>query len=142
MDRWWSGCFRDDEERKEVGSILRSRGECGEGRWGWKEYNEWMEARREAGKIGWTGEDVLQEKDEGRSGEVENSQVDEDASGDDMELVDALLDLQLSGSTHGASPSKVKEIKDEPSDEETEVQPTKSSGRVTRSRSAKVSDSD
>jgi len=45
LDRWWSNCFRDEGERKEVRGIVRARGEFGEGRWGRAEYEGWLEER-------------------------------------------------------------------------------------------------
>jgi hypothetical protein len=52
LDRWWSNVFRDEEERKSIRYIVKGRGECGERRWGMKEFDEWYQTR---GKAGWTG---------------------------------------------------------------------------------------
>ncbi|WWD22397.1 hypothetical protein CI109_106888 [Kwoniella shandongensis] len=53
MDKWWSNCFRDEEERKEVRGIVRARGKVGVKKWGWEEYRKWFDAR---GKKGYTEE--------------------------------------------------------------------------------------
>ncbi|KIR37333.1 hypothetical protein I352_00648 [Cryptococcus deuterogattii MMRL2647] len=57
MDQWWSNCFRDEKERKEIRKIVQERGRFGQGTWGWEEYNQWYEQRRENGKVGFVGED-------------------------------------------------------------------------------------
>lgn len=56
MDQWWSNCFRDEKERKEIRKIVQGRGLFGQGTWGWEEYNQWYEQRRENGKVGFIGE--------------------------------------------------------------------------------------
>lgn len=56
MDQWWSNCFRDEKERKEIRKIVQRRGLFGQGTWGWEEYNQWYEQRRENGKVGFIGE--------------------------------------------------------------------------------------
>ncbi|WWC58088.1 uncharacterized protein I303_100623 [Kwoniella dejecticola CBS 10117] len=45
LDRWWSNCFRDEEERKAVRAIVRRRGEFGDKQWGFEEYSKWAEGR-------------------------------------------------------------------------------------------------
>jgi hypothetical protein len=57
MDRWWSGCFRDDAERKHIEGILRKRGEFGSKSWGLEEFDKWYSGGREAGQVGWAGSD-------------------------------------------------------------------------------------
>ncbi|UOH83859.1 hypothetical protein LQV05_006597 [Cryptococcus neoformans] len=57
MDQWWSNCFRNEGERKEIRKIVQGRGQFGQGTWGWEEYNEWYEQRREVGKVGFSGQD-------------------------------------------------------------------------------------
>jgi hypothetical protein len=52
LDRWWSNVFRDEQERKEVRDIVKTRGGVGKGQWGWKDFDQWMEARRKGGKQG------------------------------------------------------------------------------------------
>ncbi|WVR03476.1 hypothetical protein IAU60_000467 [Kwoniella sp. DSM 27419] len=52
LDRWWSNCFRDAEERKQVRKIVAQRGGFGEGSWGWNRYNEWVTARGVQGYLG------------------------------------------------------------------------------------------
>lgn len=56
MDQWWSNCFRDEKERKEIRKIVQRRGLFGQDTWGWEEYNQWYEQRRENGKVGFIGE--------------------------------------------------------------------------------------
>ncbi|WVQ80367.1 hypothetical protein IAT38_002472 [Cryptococcus sp. DSM 104549] len=56
MDKWWSNCFRDEEERKEVRGYVKGRGQVGDGKWGWEKFGAWYDARAEAGKTGFTGE--------------------------------------------------------------------------------------
>lgn len=57
MDQWWSNCFRNEGERKEIRKIVQGRGQFGQGTWDWEEYNEWYEQRREVGKVGFSGQD-------------------------------------------------------------------------------------
>lgn len=92
MDRWWSGCFRDEGERKEVGEILKGRGECGEGEWGWEEFEKWMEKRKQEGKVGYTGR-----SGEGTTNNASKHVPDglEDRTDRALNLVDELSDLQL-----------------------------------------------
>ncbi|GFZ50769.1 hypothetical protein JCM24511_08527 [Saitozyma sp. JCM 24511] len=51
LDRWWSNCFRDEGEGREVRAIVRGRGRRGEGRWGMDQCGRWCEGRR----MGWVG---------------------------------------------------------------------------------------
>jgi hypothetical protein len=50
LDRWWSNCFRDEEERKEVRTIVRERGGKGERKWSLEDWVRWYDAR---GRTGW-----------------------------------------------------------------------------------------
>jgi hypothetical protein len=49
LDRWWSNCFRDEGQRREVRGIVRGRGRRGEGKWGMDQFGRWCEGRR----MGW-----------------------------------------------------------------------------------------
>lgn len=53
LELWWSHCFRNEAERKEVRSIVMDRGAFGRGTWGTKEFEAWYDERAKAGTIGW-----------------------------------------------------------------------------------------
>jgi len=55
LDKWWSGCFRDEAERTEVTDLVKARGGYGKRAWGFKEFDKWYEGRKAAGRVGWTG---------------------------------------------------------------------------------------
>jgi hypothetical protein len=41
LDRWWSNCFRDENEREEIQKIVKARGGFGEKKWGMEAYWQW-----------------------------------------------------------------------------------------------------
>ena len=49
LERWWSNCFRDVEERKEVRGIVMGRGKKGEGKWRMADDERWYVARGKSG---------------------------------------------------------------------------------------------
>lgn len=52
LDKWWSSCFRDAQERDEVSGVVKGRGKFGEGKWGSNAYREWFGARGVKGYVG------------------------------------------------------------------------------------------
>ncbi|ODN76051.1 hypothetical protein L202_05996 [Cryptococcus amylolentus CBS 6039] len=58
LEGWWSNCFRDVEERKEVRKVVLNRGGYGDGVWGWKAFEAWYEERVKGGKVGFLGKDA------------------------------------------------------------------------------------
>lgn len=46
LDRWWSNVFRDKRERKEIGGIVKARGEIGKRKWTMEAYWRWYASGR------------------------------------------------------------------------------------------------
>ena len=51
MDQWWANCVRNEEERKQIGEMIRDVREGEDGVWTREKYVEALKRRKETGKL-------------------------------------------------------------------------------------------